>query len=31
VAYVVAVDHHAADGRPLGGLLLVFVKPHEFF
>jgi hypothetical protein len=31
VAYVVAVDHEAANGRPLGGLVLVFVKPHDFF
>lgn len=30
-AYVVEIDHQGADGRPIGGLTLVFISPRDHF
>jgi hypothetical protein len=29
--YAVEVSHHGADGTPIGGLILLFVPPHNYF
>ncbi len=29
--YAVEVSHHGADGRSIGGLILLFVPPHNYF
>ena len=29
--YAVEVSHHGADGRSIGGLVLLFVPPHSYF
>jgi hypothetical protein len=29
--YAVEVSHHGADGRSIGGLVLLFVPPHNYF
>lgn len=31
VAYAVKVSHRAEDGRDIGGLLVIFVPPHNYF
>jgi hypothetical protein len=31
VVYAVEVEHTSADGHPIGGLVLLFVPPHDYF
>ena len=31
VVYAIEVEHEGADGQPIGGLVLLFVPPHDFF